>query len=84
MTGQMETPVRLDAYYVLASRFPYVMDIQSGIVSEDEPTRTPYEQSKSAINRQFCYNKINSYDLTPENIAVFFSDECTLYLKSLP
>ena len=21
-----------------------------------EPTRTPYEQSKSAINRRFCYN----------------------------
>ena len=22
-----------------------------------EPTRTPYEQSISAINRRFCYNK---------------------------
>ena len=26
-------------------------------LSEDEPTRTPYEQSNSAINRRFCYTK---------------------------
>ena len=27
----------------------------------EEPPQTPYEQSKSAINRRFCYNKGNSY-----------------------
>ena len=26
-----------------------------------EPTRTPYEQSNSAINRRFCYNESKSY-----------------------
>lgn len=40
VTGQTGTPVRLDAYYVgenlSVSRFPYVIDIQSGIVAEDE------------------------------------------------
>ena len=25
-------------------------------ITPDEPTRTLYEQSKSAINRRFCYN----------------------------
>ena len=28
----------------------------SSLVSCGEPTRTLYEQSKSAINRRFCYN----------------------------
>ena len=26
------------------------------LIGEVEPTRTLYEQSKSAINRRFCYN----------------------------
>ena len=26
-----------------------------------EPSRTPYEQSNSAINRRFCYNESKSY-----------------------
>ena len=26
------------------------------VIPDEEPTRTLYEQSKSAINRRFCYN----------------------------
>ena len=29
--------------------------------ADEEPSRTPYEQSNSAINRRFCYNESKSY-----------------------
>lgn len=34
---------------------------------EAEPPQTPYEQSKSAINIRFCYNKGNSYSQFSES-----------------
>jgi len=35
--------------------------IEEILEAAEEPTRTPYEQSNSAINRRFCYNESKSY-----------------------
>jgi len=39
--------------------FAKVFDKTTGFIAVIEPTRTPYEQSKSAVNRRFCYNMEN-------------------------
>lgn len=38
-----------------AERVAYPAQLSGVYISGTEPTRTPYEQSKNAINRRFCY-----------------------------
>ena len=46
----------IDNLYKLINQRDFTHDILV-----NEPTRTPYEQSNSAINRRFCYNESKSY-----------------------